>query len=370
MIKKKKSSLKPEESSLSTTLDLSEVNPRVGQLFMVGMPGPRMDEDTRDLIREYNVGGVALFSRNIEGPMQLANLCQDLQDTAMEFHGLPLILAIDQEGGRVARLKDPFTQFPGNTAMGQDIKPLEKAMEFGRVTAKELKLVGLNMDFAPVLDVQRGELEKHLEGRTFGEDVKMVSRLGKTVVRSLQEHGILAVAKHFPGLGRSSVDPHFELPRIELDMKEMEEVNLPPFQAAINEHVSGIMTSHAIYPALDPERPATLSPVILIQLLRERMGFEGLIITDDLEMGAIAKHWGIAEGAAAAFEAGADILLICEDQGRVLEGIELLRRRLLQGEILSRRLDLSNERLMKVRSDLLDRREWVLTANIKEYFNL
>jgi len=130
------------------------------------------------------------------------------------------------------------------------------------------------------------------------------------------------------------------------------------------------MTSHAIYPALDPERPATLSPVILTQLLRERMGFEGLIITDDLEMGAIAKHWGIAEGAAAAFKAGADILLICEDQKRVLEGIELLRQRLLQGELSSQRLDQSNERIMKVRSDLMDRKEWLLKGNIKEYFNL
>jgi len=133
--------MKSEESSLSTTLDLSEVNSRVGQLFMVGIPGPQLDENTRDLIREYNVGGVVLFSRNIEGPMQLTNLCQDLQDTATEVHDLPLILAIDQEGGRVARLKEPFTQFPGNTAIGQDAKPLEKAMEFGRVTAKELKLV-------------------------------------------------------------------------------------------------------------------------------------------------------------------------------------------------------------------------------------
>jgi beta-N-acetylhexosaminidase len=302
--------------------------------------------------------------------MQLADLCLDLQETAMEFHGLPLILAIDQEGGRVARLKEPFTQFPGNEAIGQDKEPIERAMKFGRVTAKELKLVGLNMDFAPVVDVQRGTLEKHLRGRTFGEDVKKVSKLGRTVVRSLQENGVLAVAKHFPGLGRSIVDPHFKLPRIELDMKEIEEVNLPPFQAAIDERVSGIMTSHAIYPALDPERPATLSPVILTQLLREKMGFEGLIITDDLEMGAIAKHWGIAEGAAAAFEAGADIILICEGQRNVLEGIGLLRRRLLQEEIPVRRLDQSNERIMKVRSYLHEHKERVLRANIEEYFNI
>jgi beta-N-acetylhexosaminidase len=153
-------------------------------------------------------------------------------------------------------------------------------------------------------------------------------------------------------------------------MKEIEEVNLPPFQAAINENVSGIMTSHAIYPALDSKRPATLSPVILIQLLRDQMGFKGLIITDDLEMGAIAKHWGIAEGAAAAFEAGADILLICEDQKSVMGGIELLRRKLLRDEIPFRRLDQSNKKIMKVRANLLESKEWVFTAKVKEYFNL
>jgi beta-N-acetylhexosaminidase len=362
--------MKWEESSLSATLDLSELNLRVGQLFMVGMPGPQLDEDTEALIRDYNPGGVVLFSRNIEDPLQLTNLCLDLQDAAMESHGLPLILAIDQEGGRVARLKEPFTQFPGNTAMGQDARPLEKAVDFGRITAKEMRLVGLNMDFAPVLDVQMGKPEKYLKGRTFGEDVKMVSRLGRTVVSSLQEHGVLAVAKHFPGLGHSRVDPHFELPRIESNMKEIEEVNLPPFQAVIHEGVSGIMTSHAVYPALDAKQPATFSPVILTQLLRERMDFNGLIITDDLEMGAIARHWGVAEGAAAAFEAGADILLICKDQRNVLEGLELLRRRLLRDEIPFQRLVQSSNRIMKVRSDLLERKEWILPANVKKYFNI
>jgi beta-N-acetylhexosaminidase len=259
---------------LSTTLDLSELDAKIGQLFMIGLPGPQLDEGTEALIQDYNLGGVILFSRNIEDPIQLTKLCLDLQDAAMEHHGLPLILAVDQEGGRVARLREPFTQFAGNTAIGQDAEPEKKAEEFGRITAKEMKMVGLNMNLAPVVDVQRGEPEKHLTGRTFGEDSAMVALLGRTVVRSLQENGIMSVAKHFPGLGRTRLDPHVHLPRIELDMKEMEEVNLPPFQAAINEGVSGIMTSHAIYPALDTERPATLSPRILTQLLREKMYIE------------------------------------------------------------------------------------------------
>jgi beta-N-acetylhexosaminidase len=355
---------------LSTTLDLSELDAKIGQLFMIGIPGPQLDGSTEALIRECNLGGVILFSRNIEDPIQLSRLCLDLQDAAIEHHGLPLILAVDQEGGRVARLREPFSQFPGNTAIGQDKEPEEKAKEFGRITAEEMKMVGLNMNLAPVVDVQRGEPEKHLAGRTFGEDPAMVALLGRTVVRSLQENGIMAVAKHFPGLGRTRLDPHVHLPRIELDMKEMEEVNLPPFQAAINEGVSGIMTSHAIYPALDTERPATVSPVVLTQLLRERMGFDGLIITDDLEMGAIAEHWGVAEGAAAAFEAGADILLICEDQKNVLGSLELIRSKLLRSEIPFQRLNASHERILKVRSTLLDRKEWISLGNVKRYFRL
>jgi beta-N-acetylhexosaminidase len=355
---------------LSTTLDLSELDAKIGQLFIIGLPGPQLDKGTEALIQDYNLGGVILFSRNIEGPIQLTRLCQDLQDLAMEHHGLPLILAVDQEGGRVARLGKPFTQFAGNAAIGQDEEPEKKADEFGRVTAKEMKMVGLNMNLAPVVDVQRGKPEKHLAGRTFGEDPAKVALLGRTVVRSLQENGIMSVAKHFPGLGRTRLDPHVHLPTIELDMKEMEEVNLPPFQAAINEGVSGIMTSHAIYTALDSERPATLSPRILNQLLREKMGFGGLIITDDLEMGAIAEQWGVAQGALAAFEAGADILLICKDQKYFLESLELIRGRLLRNELTFQRLNASYERIMRVRSTLLDRKEWISVGNVKRYFKL
>jgi len=353
---------------LNTTLELSELDSKIGQLFMVGIPGHDLDTETEALIREYNLGGVILFARNIEDPFQLAGLCRALQEKSMEYHNLPLLLAVDQEGGRVARLREPFTVFPGNKAIGMDERSVELAEEFGAVTAKEMKMVGLNMNLAPVLDVQRGELEKHLDGRSFGEDPEKVAFLGKTVVKALQDNGVMAVAKHFPGLGRATLDPHLQLPRIDVDMHEIEQVNLPPFKAAIEEGVSGIMTSHAIYPALDSESPATLSPVVLTELLREKMAFEGLIITDDLEMGAIANHWHVAEGAAKAFEAGADILLICKEQRKVLESIHLIRSKLLQGEIAFKRLSQSVKRIDKVRSSLHADLEEISFASIKEYF--
>ncbi len=351
------------------TLDLTELDTKIGRLFMAGIPGTHMDPDTEGLIRDHSLGGVILFSRNIEDPVQLATLCLDLQKTATRYHGTPLFLAIDQEGGRVSRLREPFTQFPGNSAIGSDPLPVEKAVEFARITAREMTLVGLNMDLAPVVDVPRGEPERHLAGRIFGEDPQMVGLLGGTVVRVLQENGVMAVVKHFPGLGRASLDPHYALPTIEADEKEMEEVNLPPFRSAIDQGVSSIMTSHAIYPAMEPGLPATLSREILTTLLRQRLGFQGLIITDDLEMGAISKGWETAKGAALSFEAGADILLICHDQNRVLGGIQAIKEALIQGKIPFHRLHQSVERIMAAKSRFLKKKR-VSLKEVRSYFSL
>lgn len=350
------------------TLDLSEIDTRIGRLFMVGIPGPQLDAGSEALIRDYCVGGVILFSRNIQDPIQLATLCNDLQDRAMHYHGIPLFLAVDQEGGRVARLQEPFTQFPGNTAIGEDQDPVGRAKEFAGVTAREMRLVGLNMNLAPVVDVRRGEPEKHLVGRTFSDDPEKVALLGQTVVKELQGNGVMAVAKHFPGLGKTSLDPHHDLPTINMDSKELEEINLPSFKAAVSAGVCAIMTSHAIYPHLEPELPATLSPRVLTTLLRKSLGFQGLIITDDLEMGAIDKKWGVPQGAAASFEAGADILLICKDQNKVLESIEILRKKLIRGEISFQRLQESVERIEKTKSKFLAHPEKVSIEKVKELF--
>ena len=335
---------------------------------MAGMPGPELDRGTELLIRDYCVGGVILFSRNIQDPIQLATLCNDLQDRAMHYHGIPLFLAVDQEGGRVARLQEPFTRFPGNTAIGEAPDPFRMAEEFARVTAREMGLVGLNMDLAPVVDVRRGEPEKHLVGRTFSDKPEKVALLGKTVVEELQANGVMAVAKHFPGLGKTSLDPHHDLPTINMDSKELEEINLPPFKAAVSAGVCAIMTSHAIYPHLEPGVPATLSSKILTTLLRETLGFQGLVITDDLEMGAIDKKWGVPEGAAASFAAGADMLLICKDQDRVRESLDILRKKVICGEIPFHRLQESLDRIDKAKSRFLAHPEKVSIEEVKSFF--
>ncbi|VBB42631.1 Glycosyl hydrolase family 3 N-terminal domain protein [uncultured Desulfatiglans sp.] len=351
-----------------STLELNEITLRIGRLFMAGLPGTTLDSDTKALIREAALGGIILFARNIEGPEQLAALTNDLQTAALESQGTPLFIAVDQEGGRVARLQAPFSVFPGNEAIGRSPQPEEAARAFARTTAREMRLVGLNMDLAPVVDVRRGEAEKHLAGRTFGEDPNQVGRLGSLVIRELQANGVMAVAKHFPGLGRTGRDPHLQLPTIPLSLAEMEAVSLPPFAAGIAAGVSGIMSSHAVYPALDEGTPATLSPAVLTGLLRERMGFEGLIITDDLEMGAITGSWGVDAAAERAFAAGADILLICRNQQRVIQAIDAVQAALLEGRLSMERLHASNRRIEAAKERYLKTTGPVSLQEVRRYF--
>jgi len=353
-----------------STLELSELHSRIGQLFMAGMPGTEMDATTECLISEYGLGGVILFKRNIEDPLQLARLCNRLQKTAMKKRGLPLFLAIDQEGGRVARLSEPFTRFPGNASIGESADPLEEAREFAEKTAQEMRLVGLNMDLAPVVDVARDLVEAHLEGRIFSRDPEMVARLGAVVVNGLQDKGVMAVAKHFPGLGAAGLDPHHRLPSINIEEKELTKTDLRPFAAAAAADVSGIMTSHAVYPALDPGVPATMSHRIITGILRDELGYQGLVITDDLEMGAIAGDRGISEAALAAFMAGADILLICKDQNKVLEAMHALRDAVLRDERLVSRVNRSVARVEGAKARLMESTIFASIEDVSEYFGM
>lgn len=353
---------------MNPTLELAELDRKIGQLFMCGMPGTGLDRETQRLIRELHPCGLILFRRNVAGPVQLARLCRELQSVSLDAHGTPLILAVDQEGGRVARLRAPFTEFPGNEAIGSSGAPQARAEEFALTTAQEMRLVGLNMDLAPVLDVGRGPLEDHLRGRTFGEDPHRVALLGGIVIRTLQKGGVMAVAKHFPGLGRTSRDPHLHLPEIVLEKGELEEVNLVPFRAAVLAGVAAVMTSHAVYPSLDPHTPATMSRAVLKGLLRDELEYPGLIITDDLEMGAIQAGWGVPAGAAAAFGAGADILLVCEDQGLVEEAHQEIRSKLLHGAIPMERLHRSLKRIEHVHSGFLGGFPPVSLEDVIAYF--
>ena len=285
-----------------------------GQRLMVGFEGKQFDAHLKFLIRNLKVGGIILFSQNVETPEQVKKLCGAVQEYARLNGQPPLIIAIDQEGGQVARLKEPFTQFPGNSAMTD----VADAVYFAQTTATELAQAGINMNLAPVMDVAPEEITSIMSARSFGKDPLWVSKMGLTIISHLQQNNIMAVAKHFPGIGRTVADSHIDLPSCECDLVDLESCDLIPFADSIGQEVAGIMLSHVIYKRIDPRWPASLSEQIALKLLRKRMRFSGISMTDDLDMGAIDKHYDIKTAIRRILKADIDMTLICH-QGPNIE---------------------------------------------------
>jgi beta-N-acetylhexosaminidase len=295
-----------------------------GQRIMAGFDGLHLNDDLRHLIRDLKVGGLILFAPNIAGPDQLATLCREAQEVARACAQPPLLIAVDQEGGPVARLKKPFTEFPGNPYLHTKAQ----AERFARITARELAAVGINMDMAPVVDVAKPGMGGIMAGRAFSDDPARVAALGATVIRRLQSAGVMAVAKHFPGIGRTELDSHVEMPVARLSADDLEAVDLAPFRAALEADVAGIMLAHILYERLDPQWPASLSPAIARRLLRDRLGYQGLTITDDLDMGAIGRNFDICTAVRQILAADIDIVLICHAGPNIAAAWEEIRRRL------------------------------------------
>ncbi|MBU0994079.1 MAG: beta-N-acetylhexosaminidase [Proteobacteria bacterium] len=283
-----------------------------GQRLMVGFDGTRLNSDLEFLIGTLNVGGIILFSRNITSPDQIRELSSDIQAYAASCGNPALFMAIDQEGGTVARLKAPFTLFPeGNPG----IKTIEDAIRFAKTTAQEMREAGLNMNMAPVLDVEPEGFKGIMHERVFRGDSHTVADFGRVVIETFQENGIMAVGKHFPGIGRTTLDSHLELPFLKTSFKELEETDLVPFKQAIEKYVDGIMLSHILYEGIDPLWPASLSEKIAKHLLRDVMGYDGLILTDDLDMKAI-RH-DIPTQIRQIMAADIDIVLICHKSPKI-----------------------------------------------------
>ncbi len=279
-----------------------------GQRLMVGFDGQALTEDLKFLIRELQVGGIILFAPNIENAAQVGALCRSARECAAAAGLPPLLIAVDQEGGPVARLRPPdFTQFPGNPS----IKDAAAARHFARTTAAELKSVGINMNMAPVMDVAPKQIRSIMADRVFGHDPQWVADMGTVVIREMQAAGVMAVAKHFPGIGRTDLDSHQDLPVMAADPADLEGFDLIPFAAAIAADVSGMMLSHIRYDGIDPVWPASLSPAIVRDLLRARMGYDGVVMTDDLDMGAIRKYYNVSDAVDQVLAADIDIALIC-----------------------------------------------------------
>lgn len=291
----------------------SALRRQIGQLLLAGFEGEQLPVELMALAREFGLGGVTLFARNVSEPAQVADLCFEASRLTAN---LPAWVSVDQEGGRVARLKAPFTEWPPMATLGRagDVTLAER---FARALAAELKAVGVTFDFAPVLDVHTNPRNPVIGDRALAEKAGDVARLGAAIVRTLQAEGIAACGKHFPGHGDTTADSHVELPLVEHPLERLREVEFLPFRAAIEAGVATIMTAHVFVPALDETRPATLSKPIVTGLLREELGYDGVILSDDLEMKALANDRTVAESAVLAIEAGCDGILICSGDHNV-----------------------------------------------------
>ncbi len=337
-------------------MNYRSIEEKVGQLFFIGMPGPDLDEQTQKLLKDIQPGGVCLFARNIRE----AGQTRDLLDSITKTLPIQPFLSLDQEGGLVDRLRRILTPMPasGKFTKSEDVK------KFAEIVAEAVRILGFNVDFAPVVDVidgSRSRFSNGLHSRAFGRSADETAELAGAFLNALQENGCLGCIKHFPGLGASEVDSHEELPIVELEINELNSIDLHPYKQLLKtDEVAAVMIAHAAYPKLDLQEtdqngkllPSSLSFNIVTKLLRQQLGFDGLVLTDDLEMGAILKNYGIGEACVLAIKAGEDMLSICAGVESIYEGHAAITAAVESGRISESRLEQSLRRIEAAKSKL------------------
>lgn len=332
------------------------VEQKIGQLFFIGIAGPELDSTTRDLLAELSPGGVCLFARNIKGFVQTRELLDDIRRDSL----IKPFLSIDQEGGLVDRLRRIMTPTPAASKLPSAAAAAEQAELIGET----LSILGFNMDFAPVVDVIDEERGKHSNGlfsRTYGFSKIDAAEFAGAFLDALQRHDVVGCLKHFPGLGAAQVDSHEELPVVNISASELEDVDLFPYrQLLISNSVHAVMAAHVCFPdhhfqekdANGKLLPASLSYSFITKMLRGGLGFDGIVITDDLEMGAIMRNYGIGEACKMAVLAGVDMLAICADPENIRAGYRSVCDAVESGEIPMELIDASLTRIAKVKAAL------------------
>lgn len=339
----------------------------LGQLLIGSFAGTSVPVELRALARDFPLGGVIFFARNIEAPEQVAELSWSAEQLGDER---PAWVSVDQEGGRVARLRAPFTEWPPMAALGRADRP-ELSARFAAAMGAELSAVGITLDYAPVLDVHTNPRNPVIGDRAFAGDADLVARHGRAVIEALQAAGVAACGKHFPGHGDTSVDSHLELPVVDHAPDRLRAVECRPFAEAIAAGVAFIMTAHVLVPALDERRPATLAPAVVQRLLRETLGFPGVILSDDLEMKAISATTPVPDAAVEAVAAGCDAVLICSGNVDLQAAtLESLVRAVESGQLPRSRVDDALGRLQAAKQRFLagdrpdPRRRWAATRQL------
>ncbi|MCT4509961.1 MAG: beta-N-acetylhexosaminidase [Tepidibacter sp.] len=337
-----------EENKINDIINSLSLKEKLGQMIIVGFNGYEVDLDFRDLLENHKVGGVILFKRNIKNAEQLLNLNNSIKSINSK-NKLGLFISVDEEGGRITRLPKGSTKFPSNKSIGkQNDKDL--SYKIGKEIGRELSSFKFNMDFAPVLDIYSNPKNTVIKDRAFGKDSEIVKTLGTATMKGLQDSNVISVIKHFPGHGDTTLDSHFDLPVSNHDKQRLDEFELIPFKEAINNGADAVMTAHIVLPNVDKsEKSATLSKTILTNILRDELNFDGVIITDDMEMGAIANNYGARNASVEAIKAGADIILMCHTKEKQIKALEALKEAVDSGEISVERIDESVKRIIRLK---------------------
>jgi beta-N-acetylhexosaminidase len=322
---------------------VSDLERQAAGLFTVGFYGKSVSDDLTGLLAR-GVGGVIHFARNVGTPGEVLELNRTIKSLAAR----PLVLAIDQEGGQVARLRNGFTELPPMRAVGA-AGDATLARELGRLIARELRAVGFDMNYAPVLDIDTNPQNPIIAARSFGRTPELVTEMGLALAAGLEDAGVAACGKHFPGHGDTSQDSHLELPTLPHAMDRLERIELAPFKAAAKAGIASFMTAHVIFPAVDNEHPATMSRAVLTGILREKLGYDGLVVTDDVEMKAIADNYGVEEAVLLGLEAGVDHFLCCHTAALAHRAIDAVVRAVEAGKLSRERLDSATRRFSRVR---------------------
>lgn len=366
---------KPEDTAPIETIDLIKeklnsmsMDEKIGQLVLAGVDDYTNNEHSKALINDYRVGGFILLGQNVKSTDQMLTLINSLKETNSANNGIPLFLGVDEEGGRVTRMPAEFVKFPTNKIIG-GINNSSFSYEIGGILGEELKAFGFNIDFAPVLDVNSNPKNPVIGDRSFGPNANIVSELGVKTMEGIQDQNIISSVKHFPGHGDTSVDSHVGLPVVNNDMDRLNSLELIPFAKAIKNGVDMVMVAHILLPKIDASNPASFSKTIITDILRKNLNFNGVVITDDMTMGAIIKNYDIGEVAVKSLKAGSDIVLVCHDFDKETAVLKAIKTAVESGELSQQDVDEKVYRILKLKEKykLID--TTVASVNVQEINN-
>ena len=337
--------IREEKELINDKINSMTLDEKIGQMIITGFDGSEYNDDMDRLINEYKVGGVILFARNIEDSSQMIELTRALQENN---NNIPLFISIDEEGGRVSRLPDDIEKFPAAFDIGL-INNDQTAYENGKEIGYTLKRLGINLDYAPVLDIYSNENNTVIGDRAFSKEESIVSTMGIATMEGIEDADIIPVVKHFPGHGDTEVDSHYGLPIVYKTLEELRNFEFIPFVKAIESGCDVIMVSHIILNEVDSSNPASLSKIVISDLLRKDLEFDKVVITDDMSMGAITSIMSIEEACIKSIEAGCDILLLGNAYEEIEQVINSIKLKLYNGEISEEQINKSVKRILELK---------------------